>query len=485
MALHVSRRAAALAAALLVGAGGAVAGTTFLAPTRAATAEVAPSAPAPAPASSIRPVPDFAAIVRTYGPAVVNVSTTGTAKTGAADSFGGRGDGPFFHFFRRFGQPAPDRGVPVRGQGSGFIVSPGGLVLTNAHVVDGASQVTVKLTDKREFRAKVLGVDKDTDVAVIKIDARDLPTVKIGDPSRVQVGDWVLAIGSPFGFENSATAGIVSARARSLPGEGYVPFLQTDVAVNPGNSGGPLFDLAGEVVGINSQIYTGSGGYMGISFAIPIDVAMSVEQQLATRGRVVRGRLGVTIQDVTQPLARAFGLPRPAGALVSMVEKGSAGAAAGVKQGDVILAVNGEEVAGSTDLAPRIAAMKPGTVARLTVWRDRARRELEAKVGEAKDDTVASAAKAEHPSGRLGLVVRPLTPDERRAAGLDGGAVVEGVAGPAETAGIQPGDVIVALDGTPVEDVAQLRRLAENAKDHVALLVQRGDARIFVPLDLG
>ena len=309
--------------------------------------------------------------------------------------------------------------------------------------------------------------------------------MKIGDPSRTQVGEWVLAIGSPFGCENSATAGVVSARARSLPGEGYVPFLQTDVAVNPGNSGGPLFNLAGEVVGINSQIYTGSGGYMGISFAIPIDVAMNVEQQLAAHGRVVRGRIGVTIQDVNQSLARSFGLERPAGALVSSVEKGSAGAAAGLRPGDVILAVNGEEIAGSTDLPPRIAAMKPGTAARLTVWRDRARRELEVKVGEARDRTVASAAAPEHASGRLGLVVRPLTPEEQRAADLEGGAVVEDVTGPAERAGIQPGDVVVAVDGTPVTGVAQLRSLAEKAKDHVALLVQRGDARVFVPLDLG
>ena len=483
MTFRISLRAAAVAGALLVGAGGAA--TALVAPARAATAEVAPARAAAAPPQvAVRGAPDFTAIVREFGPAVVNVSTAGTLKTGAPD---GRGDGdePYFHFFRRFGQPGQERGVPVRGQGSGFIVKPDGLILTNAHVVDGASEVTVKLTDKREFRAKVLGMDKDTDVAVIKIDAKDLPTVRIGDPSRTQVGEWVLAIGSPFGFENSATAGVVSARARSLPGEGYVPFLQTDVAVNPGNSGGPLFNLAGEVIGINSQIYSGSGGYMGISFAIPIDVAMNVEQQLAAHGHVVRGRLGVTIQDVNQSLARSFGLEKPVGALVSMVEKDGAGAKAGLEPGDVILAVNGDAIASSPDLPPKIAAMKPGTVARLTVWRDRARKELEAKVGEAKDRTVASAARPEHPSGRLGLVVRPLTPDEKRSADLDGGAVVEDVTGPAEKAGIRPGDVVVAVDGTPVTGVEQLKSLAAKAQDHVALLVQRGDARVFVPIDLG
>jgi serine protease Do len=376
--------------------------------------------------------------------------------------------------------------MPIRGLGSGFIIASDGLILTNAHVVDGASEVNVKLTDKREFRAKVLGLDKDTDVAVLKVDAKGLPTVKTGDPSRTQVGEWVLAIGSPFGFENSATAGVVSARARSLPGEGYVPFLQTDVAVNPGNSGGPLFNLAGEVVGINSQIYSSQGGgYMGISFAIPIDVAMNVGQQLAAHGHVVRGRLGVVIQDVNQSLARSFGLERPAGALVSSVEKGGAGAAAGVKPGDVILAVNGEEISGATDLPPRIAAMKPGAKVRLTVWRDHARHDLEAQVAEAKEKTVASADGGQHPSGRLGLVVRPLTPEEQRETEVEGGAVVEDVTGPAEKAGIRPGDVVVAVDGTPVKDVKHLRDLASKAKDHVALLVQRGDARMFVPLDLG
>ena len=491
MAFQITRRAAALAGALLVGAGGAALATHLVAPTRAEAAAppaaATPPAVAPAPAVATRGLPDFTAIVRQYGPAVVNVSTIATAKGAASNGPDGEGaDDPFFHFFRRFGPQGPHRGVPMRGLGSGFIIGSDGVILTNAHVVDGASEVNVKLTDKREFRAKVLGLDKDTDVAVLKVDAQGLPTVKIGDAARTQVGEWVLAIGAPFGFENSATAGVVSARARSLPGEGYVPFLQTDVAVNPGNSGGPLFNLAGEVIGINSQIYSNQGGgYMGISFAIPIDVAMNVEQQLAAHGHVVRGRLGVAIQDVNQALARSFGLERPVGALVSSVEKGSAGAAAGVKPGDVILAVNGDEIAGANDLPPRIAAMRPGAKVRLTVWRDHAKRELEAKVGEAKDQAVASAEGAQHPSGRLGLVVRPLSPEEQRQAEVEGGAVVQDVTGPAEKAGIRPGDVVIAVDGTPVKDVEQLRTLAAQAKDHVAVLVQRGDARMFVPLDLG
>src|ERR687888_567522 len=315
-----SKSVAAAVAALSLGAGGAYLGNSLISPARAAANEVAPATGEQHAGNSL---PDFSAIVRQYGPAVVNVSTVANARLGTRAQPPGEGaDDPFAPFFRR-GQPFPRRDVPVRGLGSGFIVRPDGLVLTNAHVVAGAKEVTVKLTDKREFRARVLGLDRDTDVAVLKIDAKGLPTVKIGDTERTQVGDWVLAIGSPLGFENSATAGIVSARSRSLPGEGYVPFIQTDVAVNPGNSGGPLFNLAGEVIGINSQIYSGSGGYMGISFAIPIDVAMNVQEQLVSHGKVQRARLGVMIQDVNQELAQSFGLSKPAGALVSSVEQGS------------------------------------------------------------------------------------------------------------------------------------------------------------------
>jgi serine protease Do len=295
----------------------------------------------------------------------------------------------------------------------------------------------------------------------------------------------VLAIGSPFGFENSATAGVVSARARSLPGEGYVPFLQTDVAVNPGNSGGPLFNLAGEVIGINSQIYSGSGGYMGISFAIPIDVAMKVQKQLVATGKVTRGRLGVYIQDVNQQLAQSFGLPRPTGALVSNIEKDSPARDAGVKVGDVILGVNGEEVTGSADLPPRIADIQPGQTARLTLWRDGKKLDVDVKVQAASDQVASGKDQKSSDHGRLGLSVRPLTPEEARQADLASGVVVENVTGPAARAGIQPGDVVLSVNRTAVTSVEQLKDAVSKAKNSIALLVQRGDARIFIPVDLG
>ncbi len=455
---------------------------------RALASPAAPAAEAPAAVSVAAPpaaaLPDFSGIVQRYGPAVVNVSTTGTVKTRVAGSPFGQldPDGPFA---RRFGVPERHGELRTRGLGSGFIVKPDGTILTNAHVVDGASEVTVKLTDKREFAAKVVGTDKTSDVAVLKIDAKDLPTVKIGAPSRTRVGEWVLAIGSPFGFENSATAGILSGRSRSLPDEGYVPFLQTDVAVNPGNSGGPLFDTAGEVIGINSQIYSQSGGYMGLSFAIPIDVAMKVEQQLLAHGKVTRGRLGVTVQDVNQALAESFGLARPAGALVSSVEPDSPAAKAGLEPGDVILALNGNEISGSPDLPPRVADLQPGTTAKLTVWRDHGRRDVEVRVGEANDASVAGAREQQGDRGRFGLAVRPLTPEERQQARLAGGLLVEGAQGPAARAGIQPGDVVLALNGSQVSSVEQLRGLAAKSGKHAALLVQRGEARLFVPVDLG
>ena len=439
-----------------------------------------PTAPSTAAA-----LPDFSGIVQRNGPAVVNVSITGTMKTASQGSPFGQldPDDPLSQFFKHFQVPR-QQGRVLRGLGSGFIVKPDGVILTNAHVVDGASEVKVKLTDKREFTAKVIGKDKATDVAVLKIDAKDLPTVTIGDPSSTRVGEWVLAIGQPFGLENTATAGIVSARSRSLPNEGYVPFIQTDVAVNPGNSGGPLFNARGEVIGINSQIYSQSGGYMGLSFAIPIDVAMKVEQQLVAHGKVVRGQLGVTIQDVNQSLAESFGLAKTEGALVSSVEKDGPAEHAGIQPGDVILQLNGREIPASSDLPPQVADLRPGMTARVEVWRDHKRREIDVRVGEKKDAAVASRQEDGDHHDRLGLTVRPLTPDERQQAGVKGGMVVQDAQGPAAQAGIQPGDVLLAVNGTQITDPQQLRRLVASSGKHVALLVERGDARIFVPVDL-
>jgi len=372
----------------------------------------------------------------------------------------------------------------MHGLGSGFIISQDGLILTNAHVVDGAQEVVVKLTDRREFKAKVLGVDKQSDIAVIRIDAKNLPTVQIGDPSRVLVGEPVLAIGSPYGFDNTATAGIVSAKSRSLPDDNYVPFLQTDVAVNPGNSGGPLFNLRGEVIGINSQIYSQTGGYQGLSFAIPIDVAMKVEQQLAQHGKVTRGRLGVSVQDLNQALSESFGLKNAQGALVSSVEKGSPADKAGLQAGDVILSFNGHAIDHSVDLPTLVADTAPGTSKPVEVMRGGKVRTINVTVGEmkqAKND--APANKAEN-QGRLGLAVRPLDKDEQKQLGGQNGLLVEDVNGPAAVAGIQSGDVILALNGTPVSSVEQLRKLAGQAGKSVALLVERGDEKIFVPLTL-
>ena len=339
---------------------------------------VSPANSAATVAAPAQPLPDFATIAAQGGPAVVNISVSGTVKTAGMPQMDP--DNPFFDFFRRFAPPAGE--MIKRGQGSGFIVSPDGVVLTNAHVVADASEVNVKLTDKREFRAKVVGLDKPTDIAVLKIDARDLPSVRIGDPQRTRVGEWVLAIGSPFGFENSVTAGIISAKSRSLPDEGYVPFIQTDVAINPGNSGGPLFNLAGEVIGINSQIYSRSGGYQGVSFAIPIDVAMKVQGQIREHGKVRRGRFGLTIQELDQGLADSFGLAKPTGALVNAVDPDGPAAKAGVRPGDVILKLNGKDVPNSSALPPMASELPPGSTAKLEIWRGGKMLELPVKVVE-------------------------------------------------------------------------------------------------------
>jgi serine protease Do len=371
-----------------------------------------------------------------------------------------------------------------QGNGSGFIVSADGYVLTNTHVVKGADEVIVTLTDRREFSARVVGTDDRTDVALLKIDAQDLPTVHIGNPDSVKVGHWVAAIGSPFGLQNTVTAGIVSAKSRTLPSDAYVPFIQTDVAVNPGNSGGPLFNLAGEVIGINSQIYSRTGGYMGLSFAIPIDVAMKVKDDLLKYGKVQRGRIGVRIQPVTKELAATFGLDQARGALVSGVDKGTPGEAAGLKAGDIILSMNGKPIEQSVDLPRMVGETRPGTEITMEIWRDRAARSVRLTLGEMPAEQVAQAEPPVAKHTALGLSVRPLTPAEKEKLQTQQGVVVEKVEGAAAKAGIRPGDVILSLNSEPVDSVERLKRLLENARDRVAVLVQREETKFFVPVPL-
>jgi len=437
-----------------------------------------PHANAQAQPAAVQTLPDFAAIVEANKAAVVNITASSAAKPQAEapelpEEFR---NSPFGEFFRRF--QGPPSQMPRQGMGSGFIVESDGTVLTNAHVVEGADEVRVRLTDRREFKGKVVGVDKPSDIAVVKIEERGLPVVRLGDPSKVRVGEWVLAIGSPFGFENTVTAGIVSATSRSLPEGTYVPFIQTDAAVNPGNSGGPLFNLKGEVIGIASQIYSRTGGYQGLAFAIPIDVAANVKEQLVKNGRVERGRVGVAIQEVSQSLAQSFGLDRPRGALVSAVDKDGPAAKAGIKPGDVLLGVNGKAVERSSELPPLVAAVKPGTKATFEVWRDGSKRALDVTVGALEPEQVAAAASPQSgnaPTGKLGLAVRP----------SDEGLVVENATGAAARAGIRAGDIVTAVNGKPVKSVEDLRAASDKANGTVALLVRRGDVSIFVPVDVG
>jgi len=515
MTLSSSARRAVSALALSVVLGACSGDSSAQQPPPPAGATVVPQVPVTSPAL-VNALPNFAPLVEKSGPAVVNVDVVQNPKAAGAgggdddESEGGNEDDPLGDFFRRFGLPngpngrgGPGQGrgfqfqpQPQRGSGSGFVVSPDGYILTNAHVVMDADQVTVKMNDRREYPAKVVGIDQRTDVAVIKIDAKNLPVVRIGDPTKLKPGEWVLAIGSPFGFENSATAGIVSATSRSLPNEGnnYVPFIQTDVAVNPGNSGGPLFNLQGEVIGINSQIFSRTGGYMGLSFAIPIDVAMEVRDQLVKTGHVTRGRIGVTIQSIDGQLADSFGLDRPRGALVTTVIKDGPGAKAGVQPGDIILTVNDHVVETSSELPAVVARIKPGNDANLTVWREGKERPIKVKVDalDKPEVEVASNPKGKNPdsaSGRaaeLGLAVRPLDPKEKEQLKTEGTLVVEHVTGPALAAGVQQGDVILTVNGKPVKTVADLQAAAKNGKKAVALRIQRGeDGIFFLPLRLG
>jgi len=467
---------------------------------RASASPAAPAAPATVsplavPAAAL---PDFSAMVQHYGPAVVNIAVV-TKATPAFnpgddeddDSDPGNGNsqgnpfgpnGPFGPFFR--GQPFQGRPAPVRGEGSGFIIKSDGVIMTNAHVVNGATEVVVRMTDRREYTAKVIGVDTRSDIAIIKIEAKDLPVVKVGDSRGLKVGEWVLAIGAPFGFENSATAGIVSAKGRTLD-SGYVPFIQTDVPINPGNSGGPLFNMKGEVVGVNSQIYSRSGGYQGVSFSIPIDVAMQVSGQLQTSGHVTRGKIGVTIQRVTQGLSDSFGLPQPEGALVSSVEKGGPAEKAGVEPGDVILKLNGQPLNNSEELPVLVAGMTPGSSVNLEIWRNHGAKNLTVTLGALEDKRTAANGAPREQGGKLGLAVRPLSPEEQRQSNTKGGLVVERATGPAAEAGIQPGDVVLAANGATVNNADDLKSAVEKSKGHIALLIQRGEARIFVPVRVG
>lgn len=497
---------AALAAAgvLVVGTAGALEMPNFLKSKPVATqgssenykAVSDVSAPPVVPMLSAQSVPNYRGIVKQFGPAVVGINVAGMHKASMEEQGGsglppGMENDPFFKFFR--GMPGmQQRGqqggqVPFKGLGSGFIISSDGLILTNAHVVREAKDVTVKLSDRREFTAKVLGSDPTTDIAVLRIDAKDLPTVRIGDARDLQVGDPVLAIGAPYGLEQTATQGIVSAKGRSLPGDNtVVPFIQTDAAVNPGNSGGPLFDGTGEVVGINAQIYSQSGGFQGLSFSIPINVAMKVKDEIVATGKATHAKLGVTIQELNQGLAESFGLKRPDGALVANVADGSSAAAAGLKSGDVITQVNGQPIVRPGDLSSIIGMSAPGDKVTLTIWRDHAQREVQAKLNGADDaGTQLADASGNVKPGQLGLAMRPLTREERQQAKVDQGLVIEQVAGPAQRAGIQPGDVLLAINGKPASSVEQVKSVLQGKPKSVALLVQRDGDKLFVPVNLG
>ena len=436
--------------------------------------------------------PNYRAIVQQAAPAVGGVSVAGQHTLGADELPLDLND-PFFQFFRglpgfpfRLPRQGPGGNIPFHSQGSGFLIASDGLILTNAHVVREAKEVTVKLKDRREFRAKVLGEDASTDIAVLRIDAHNLPTVRLGDAQQLQVGDPVLAIGSPFGFEETATQGIVSAKGRSLPGDSAVPYIQTDAAVNPGNSGGPLFDASGSVVGINAQIFSQSGGFQGLSFAIPINVALRVKDQILATGHAAHAMLGVSAQDLTQGLAASFGLGQPSGALVASVQPNSAAASAGLQPGDVITEVNGEAIDRAGDLSTRISMRAPGDTVHLTIWRERAVRTMDVKLGQAQDVASGHSKGSEEPKpGELGLSLRSLSKEEMAAVHVQAGLFVEGVVGPAARAGLEPGDVLLAINGVSARSIDQVRRVLDKKPKAVALLILRDGNQLFIPVDLG
>ena len=448
-----------------------------------------------------RDLPDFVKLVEEQGRAVVNISTTQAARRAAAvPQIPGAEDEEVQEFFRRFTprqQPGPQQGPrpESRSLGSGFIISADGYILTNAHVIEGADEVTVKLTDKREYKAKVIGADKRTDVALIKIEnGGPLHAVKFADVNRLKVGEWVVAIGSPFGFENTVTAGIVSAKGRLLPQENFVPFIQTDVAINPGNSGGPLFNMNGEVVGVNSQIYSRTGGFMGLSFSIPIDVALDIQKQLRDKGRVSRGRIGVVIQEVSKDLAISFGLDRPRGALVNSVEKGSPADKAGVEATDIITRFDAKVVESSIDLPRIVGSTRPGAKADLEVWRKGATKTLSLTVGELQESKLAAleTPRAQKPAAlvanRLGIVVSELSAKQKEELKVSSGLVVTEVK-PEARADVRRGDVLMMLvhkgQHTELKSIEQLNKLLSGLDKNavITLQVRRGDAMAFVTVN--
>lgn len=428
-------------------------------------------------------LPNFVQLVKENGPAVVNIQTVRNARIVQTPGIPGI-DERQLDFFRQFGLPLPfgpsQREIPEqRGTGSGFIISKDGIILTNAHVVDGADEIIVHLTDKREFRGKVIGTDPQTDIAVVKIEAKDLPVLKLGHSKDLQVGEWVAAIGSPFGLDNTVTAGIVSAVSRALPSDQFVPFIQTDVAVNPGNSGGPLFNMKGEVVGINSQIFSTSGGFMGLSFAIPIDLAIQIKDQLIQNGHVTRGYIGVYIQELTQELAENLNLKNLNGALITKVEKNSPAEKAGLQAGDVILQINQQKVTSSINLPMIVSTLKPGDKADVILLRDG--KELTQQITIRKNpNTKDPSANKRQASLDLGFSLRPLSQEEAKKADVSHGLLVTNVTGIAAKAGFLPGDILLTVNRVPLQSLQDLEKQAKAKK--LLFLVQRKNARIFIPL---